>query len=93
MSEELSSQSELLRTTIAFFKIKGDGNGQAARSSIKTPQSKIIEAGNHKPRPHAAATITKGARSNKETRKGMISGIAIDLKDSTNGSDEEFERF
>ena len=81
-AEELSSQAELLIDTIGYFKV----------NTAKTRQVKSLV----KTKPAAIAGKMAGASNNghkKARANGSETGINIDLSDSRDGLDSEFERF
>ncbi len=94
MSEELSSQSEQLKGAIAFFKIKSDGNGMATRDNANMHLARSMPTETVKPRvSRVVVGQPKNGRPHREPKKSVMSGISLNLGDTGNGSDEEFERF
>ncbi|MGD0231970.1 MAG: methyl-accepting chemotaxis protein [Syntrophorhabdales bacterium] len=78
-SEELSSQAEQLQDTIAFFKIADDG---AAKHTSKAHRQINAAA--------AKSVANSHPKGNGEVRQ---SGVALDLRNSLESLDDEFERY
>ena len=97
MSEELSSQAEQLKGTIGFFKIRGVGGSQEAGEFTRVSRIAPAKTAGRKSQSHTthsfAAGHSKGNGSGREKKTGMTAGIALNLSESGNGADADFERF
>jgi methyl-accepting chemotaxis protein len=90
-SEELSSQADVLKETIAFFKIQESDNNyknefaSSEKSDIKRPKSRYASYN----KPHSLKSQSHLKFSTTEKPKGVLIG----LEDNKDSIDSEFERF
>jgi methyl-accepting chemotaxis protein len=85
-SEELSSQADQLQTTIAFFKVSGNGSGHRA---IRSTLQRAVKPAN---RTQIARMAPKAARQGSAA-KGVHLDLGPALHAKGDSRDSEFEKF
>ncbi|MEO5333764.1 MAG: methyl-accepting chemotaxis protein [Magnetococcus sp. YQC-5] len=96
-SEELSSQAEQMRETMAFFNLGGQSGGShRARRSVppKVTRSKTVQNKESRPRSLPAPQNSAGRKLLRRPAAEQGSGVHLDM--DTNGHDDpdqEFEKF
>jgi methyl-accepting chemotaxis protein len=90
MSEELSSQSEQLASTISFFKLRNEIG--RSKEPQHTERRDSIAKGPVSP-PGAERPKNNGARTSPTKLSRLPKVFTLSLKDTGNGSDNDFERF
>ena len=91
-SEELATQAEQLQAAIAFFKVKGDGNGSREISNG------YLTSGNSRRPQFASIQAQQSDRAGNGGGRGAISagGVHLDMVEGSNSGDSEdadFERY
>jgi methyl-accepting chemotaxis protein len=94
MSEELSGQSEQLQSTMSFFKVKSSGMARGERRYPGMGSDRVNARHPARLSPRRGA-ITQGGRPFMKPKTPVPGpkGYSLELNDSGNGEDEEFERF
>ncbi|MBF0558349.1 MAG: MCP four helix bundle domain-containing protein [Nitrospirae bacterium] len=84
-SEELSGQSELLKTTIGFFKVSGNGGAKRkeSRTEISSTSKTVQKARTDVPKHHTQVP---------KTRVPQLAGVALDMGNGGDMTDDEFEK-